>query len=283
MPDSVAGPSRDRNASSVELAAIVLAAGAGKRLQPLTSLRPKALCPVGGVPLVDLALRRVEAVTPAIAVTAHHGAGQLAAHLARADRPPRLSLEQPEALGTAGALGALRGWIDGRPVLVHNADAWTTARLEVAVAAWDGERPAVVIDAPEFSPGVGLVATLLPWSSVAGLEAVPSGLYGAVLAPASSTGRLQVLPVGATFVDCGTPGDYLRANLEAARLAGGRIVDPTAQVYGVVERAVVGAQAVVEGVVRDSVLWDDARVGPDEALSGVIRAPGLPDVQPTPR
>lgn len=37
-------------------AGVVPAAGAGTRLRPLTSLRPKALCPVGGVPLVDLAL-----------------------------------------------------------------------------------------------------------------------------------------------------------------------------------------------------------------------------------
>lgn len=41
------------------LAGIVLAAGAGTRLHPLTALRPKALCPVGSVPLVDLALARI--------------------------------------------------------------------------------------------------------------------------------------------------------------------------------------------------------------------------------
>ena len=40
---------------------VVLAAGRGTRLRPLTRLRPKALCPVGNVPLVDLALDRVRA------------------------------------------------------------------------------------------------------------------------------------------------------------------------------------------------------------------------------
>src|SRR5437660_59073 len=47
MPDSLTGGD--------PLAGIVLAAGAGTRLAPLTRLRPKALCPVGNVPLVDLA------------------------------------------------------------------------------------------------------------------------------------------------------------------------------------------------------------------------------------
>ena len=45
MTDSVAG--------------VVLAAGHGRRLRPLTRSAPKALCPVGNVPLVDLAMERL--------------------------------------------------------------------------------------------------------------------------------------------------------------------------------------------------------------------------------
>src|SRR5688500_13503964 len=104
MPDSVAG--------------VVLAAGAGTRLRPLTLFRPKALCPVNNVPLVDLAVGRVQAATPSVAVNVHHGRGQLERHLAGR---VHLSVEEEEPLGTAGALGRLREWIDGRPVLVHNA------------------------------------------------------------------------------------------------------------------------------------------------------------------
>ena len=47
-------------------AGVVLAAGLGTRLRPLTHLRPKALCPVGGVPLLDLALERCAAETRAL-------------------------------------------------------------------------------------------------------------------------------------------------------------------------------------------------------------------------
>src|SRR5437773_5066779 len=120
-----------------ELAAVVLAAGAGTRLRPLTWLRPKALCPVENVPLVDLTVGWARVITSAVAVNVHHGRGAMESHLAGR---VHLSVEEPAALGTAGALGLLRDWIAGRPVLVLNADAWHEADLTPFVAGWDGER-----------------------------------------------------------------------------------------------------------------------------------------------
>ena len=63
------------------LAALVLAAGAGTRLRPLTLLRPKPLCPVVDTTLLDLALDRVAPHVPpgAVAVNAHHLADQIVA------------------------------------------------------------------------------------------------------------------------------------------------------------------------------------------------------------
>jgi hypothetical protein len=87
------------------LVGVVLAAGAGTRLRPLTELLPKALCPVDGVPLVDRAIERVTPHVDALAVNAHHHAQRLADHVR--DRA-YVSVEAPVALGTAGALGALR-------------------------------------------------------------------------------------------------------------------------------------------------------------------------------
>ena len=101
-----------------DLVGVVLAAGRGTRLRPLTRLRPKALCPVGNVPLVDLALERVRPAVGEVAVNLHHGRRTLDAHLA--DDVHR-SVEADQPLGTAGALGLLRSWIDGRGVLVVNA------------------------------------------------------------------------------------------------------------------------------------------------------------------
>ena len=84
---------------------VVLAAGRGTRLRPLTRLRPKALCPVGNVPLVDLALERVRPAVDEVAVNLHHGRRTLDRHLAQ---DVHRSIEEDEPLGTAGALGNLR-------------------------------------------------------------------------------------------------------------------------------------------------------------------------------
>ncbi|MGI8807170.1 MAG: nucleotidyltransferase family protein [Acidimicrobiales bacterium] len=107
-----------------DLAAVVLAAGAGTRLRPLTDILPKAMCPVDNVALVDLAIDRVRPLTPLVAVNVHHGRSHLEAHLAGR---VHLSME-PELLGTAGALGRLRDWIHGRATVVVNADALAPLR-----------------------------------------------------------------------------------------------------------------------------------------------------------
>ena len=237
------------------LTAVVLAAGAGTRLRPLTRVRPKALCPVGGEPLVDRALAQAEELTRTVAVNVHHGRPLLEAHLAgRA----HLSLEEPEALGTAGALGQLRDWIAGRPVLVVNADTWREQGLAGFCDAWDGERVrlAVVEDANrgDFGSWRYVGAALMPWSEVAELPATPSGLYELSWRAAQERDALELVPITGGVVPCDTPADYLRANLVAS---GGE--------------AVIGAGSLVEGVVERSVLWPGAYVGPSEHLRDAVR------------
>ena len=68
-----------------DLCGVVLAAGAGTRLRPLTDELPKALCPVGGVPLVDLALDRLASLgIRACAVNVHAFPSLMNDHLGRA-------------------------------------------------------------------------------------------------------------------------------------------------------------------------------------------------------
>ena len=256
---------------------IVLAAGAGRRLAPLTDLRPKPLCPVGNRALLDLALERVAPLGAPVAVNLHHGAATIRAHLVNGGRDDvHLSEEQPEALGTAGAVGALRGWLDGRDVVIVNADTWAPGDLTPFVTGWDRSHPSVLVHgADSFGPRVGVVASLLPWAEARRLEPVPTGLYEVVWRRCHEAGGLDAERHDGPFVDCGTPTDYLEANLAAAVLAGGPVIDPTATVIGdgaVVGRSVVGAGAVVEGRVEDSVVWPGARVGPDEVLMRSVRA-----------
>ncbi|MPZ28033.1 MAG: NTP transferase domain-containing protein [Micromonosporaceae bacterium] len=265
---------------SGELAAVLLAAGRGTRLHPLTRLRPKALCPVGNVPLVDRALALVAGQGPAgpasVAVNASWLAEQLAEHLAgRA----HVSIERPDPLGTAGGLARLREWIGGRAVLVGNADAYLSGGdLARLLAGWDGQ--AVRLLGVPGAPGeVGTFDgyrfagfSLLPWRWVTDLPTGPGELVHAVWRPAEAAGGLQVVGFGGFFQDTGTPAGYLAANRHAAVAAGGRIVAPDARVDGWCEESVVGAGAVVQGRLTRSVVWPDGRVGPDEHLVDAVRA-----------
>ncbi|SHN42267.1 sugar phosphate nucleotidyltransferase [Cryptosporangium aurantiacum] len=208
------------------LCTVVLAAGAGTRLRPLTELRPKALCPVGNVPLLDRALARLTSLglsgPGAVAVNAHHHAEQIAAAVAgRA----HLSVEQPEALGTAGAVAALRDWVAGRDVLVVNADAYLAGALPADfVAGWSGERPRLlVVEAGDrrrdFDRWRFAGVSLLPAEAAARLRPEPTGLYEVLWRAAWAAGALELTPFDGTFIDCGNPADYLAANLHARRHA----------------------------------------------------------------
>ena len=252
MSDSLAGW------RLVEVAGVVLAAGAGTRLRPLTRHRPKPLCPVAGVPLRRPRARSPAAVTAEIAVNVHHGRAAMEAHLDGAE--VHVSVEEREALGTAGALGHLRPWIDGRPTLVVNGDTWctTAARLRSSrggtgsgrASSWSGRWP---------TPRPRLAGALLPWADVADLAPVPSGLWEVAWRSDLDEGRLDVVAAAGPFVDCGTPAAYLAANLAATGGAG--FVDARASVEA-------GATLV------ESVVWDDGAVRSSERLERAIRYAG---------
>lgn len=241
---------------------MVLAAGAGSRLRPLTRLRPKALCPVGDRPLLDHARERLGSITASVAVNVHHGREQVEAHLGLTAGPElHLSVEEGEARGTAGALGLLRPWIDGRPALVTNADAWLSADLAPFVAGWDGERTRLLCVEDPTRGDFGALrycgVALMPWSAVALLGPEPSGLYERSWAGSEAAGVLDLVVHEGSFIDCGTAADYLAANLGWS--SGAPVVGEGAEVAATAE------------LVR-SVVWPGARVGPGERLVGAVRA-----------
>ncbi|MEH0983945.1 nucleotidyltransferase family protein [Micromonospora sp. CPCC 205556] len=266
------------------ICAVVLAAGEGTRLRPLTTGVPKALCPVGNVPLLDRALARLAGLgltgPDRVAVNAAYLADQVVAHVG--DRAHR-SVEPGEPLGTAGGIGNLRDWIAGRGVLVGNADAYLAdpgaapgPDIAALLAGWDGRtvrllgRPAADPTAPGTFDGHDFTGfSLLPWRLVRDLPPTFGDLVRAVWRPAEAAGALAVVSYPGVFYDTGTPADYLAANLHAA--GGDSLVDPTATVSGPLRRSVVGAGAVVHGDVARAVLWPGATVEAGERLRDVVR------------
>ena len=105
---------------------MILAAGLGTRLKPLTDTMPKALVPVGGTPLLDINIRRLQAQGyDRFVVNVHHFAQQILDHVAQQDYAPlvHFSDETAQLLETGGGLKKAQGLFrDDEPILIHNVD-----------------------------------------------------------------------------------------------------------------------------------------------------------------
>ena len=129
--------------------AMVLAAGLGLRMRPLTDRMPKPMVPVAGKPLLDHVLDKLaEAGVSDAVVNVHYLPDQIIDHVAHRSRPRIvISDERDQVLGTGGAvvkalpllgdapfyhLNADTMWIDGvRPNLARMADAFDPARMDI--------------------------------------------------------------------------------------------------------------------------------------------------------
>jgi len=128
--------------------AMVLAAGLGERMRPLTDTTPKPLIEVRGQPMIDRVLDRLEAagVREAV-VNLHHLGDRLERHLAKRRRPKIQFSPEEDLLDTGGGVAkalprlgkqpffALNGdvvWLDGgQPALGRLGAAWNDAEMDV--------------------------------------------------------------------------------------------------------------------------------------------------------
>ena len=278
--------------------ALVLAAGLGTRLRPLTFSRAKAAVPVAGTPLIRRQLRALaKAGVCDVVVNLHHRPETVASAVgdgAALGCRVRYSWERT-VLGSAGGPRRALPLLDDRFFIV-NADTLCAvdfgalldrhlssgAAVTLAVTAHPApdRYGGVVADArgrvTGFARAGAAAAPDAPWHFV-GVQVVEAAVFRDLPdgAPAATVGELYdtlladgramaVHEVGGPFHDIGTPADYV-ATVRAVAAAEGR------SPFSAGARSEVHPTARVER----SILWDDVAVGAGCVVTGCVLADGV--------
>lgn len=267
--------------------AMILAAGLGTRLQPLTFDRPKALVPVGDATLLQRATRDLEQAGASRVVVNAHGWSTETLEEARGYSPNLELSVEAELLGTAGGIARARPLLRAGPVLVYNADIVT--QPPVASLLERARAVPIVLCLAECSQargtvGVGADGRIVRLRGERFGDEVASGDYVGVAAV--SRAALDTLPergcligdwvlpalrsgasIGAvssalSWRDTGTLSQYWAANLAWLGPARSSWSGPGATVASQVrlDQCVIGAGAKVVGAgrVERCVVWPGA-------------------------
>lgn len=135
------------------LSALILAAGFGTRMRPLTEELPKPLLPVFGVELLDLAITKVkQAGVSQIFVNGHYLKDKIHQFLST-HHPDVIFVEEEDILGTGGAIHALRPKIKGQGLMILNADILTDFDLHSLSEGFQkGDHEALLVLKEEETP-----------------------------------------------------------------------------------------------------------------------------------
>jgi MurNAc alpha-1-phosphate uridylyltransferase len=130
---------------------MVLAAGLGKRMRPITETMPKPLVPVAGKTLLDWGLDALEAegVSEAV-VNVHYLPGQIVDHVASRTAPRiTISDERAELLDSAGGIVKALPCLGEKPFYILNADTfWLDqgpSSLSRLAQSWNGEQMDILL------------------------------------------------------------------------------------------------------------------------------------------
>lgn len=279
--------------------ALVLAAGLGTRLAPLTNRRAKPSLPVAGRPLIARILDHLQqARIRRVVINLHAHADSITA-IVGDGRAWNLDVSyswEPAILGSGG------GPARALPLLAHdrffilNGDTLSGVDLEsLAAAHMQSEAGATLVttdaDITRYNAlGASEDGALMSRVSrgtapapgeqlwhFAGVQAVNASVFARVPTDCPSDiladvylpwvqhhpGLIRILPTRTSFHDIGTPGDYLATCLALAGPNGPR------------QRQGVGCTIAPTATITDSVLWDHVQIGPDACVSCCIVTDGV--------
>lgn len=272
--------------------AMVLAAGRGHRLRPLTAYWAKPTLPILGRPLLDYTLALLEkASIQEIVVNLHHQRETIKQALREAEERG-FSIhysEEPEILGTAGGLKQAESFLTGETFVLINGDTLVDVDLRDLVRChrrWGGEATLLLRPKPAGTDYTALV--LDPEQRVVSMGGVPTDplMFAGVwvlepsvferIVPGRSSGlEVEVLPTlmreksvygcvkDVTWFDIGSPRRYLTACLKTARNGWFRDLWRVGEVSDASSEVVAGPGTTIHPMVRfvgESVLGSRCRV-----------------------
>ena len=271
--------------------ALILTAGLATRLQPLSSVRAKAVLPVAGTPLVMRILARLrKAGIRRVVLNLHHRADsitQIVGDGSSIDLEVRYSWET-ELLGSAGGPARAIPLLESDRFLIVNGDTLADVDLQaiatrhvetnslVTMAVVDG-RPqynGVIADASGLVHGFGRASGAFHYIGVQAVNAAVfagvdpggrsetvHGIYPALIA--SRPGAVRVFHTAAEFFDIGSPRDYLHTAIMLAAREG-RPLDR-------------GRDCVVapDATLTNTILWNRVTVGAGAQLTDCVVADGV--------
>ncbi len=272
--------------------AMILAAGLGRRLHPLTDKKPKALMPVVNKPAIGRVIEYLKKHgISSLVVNAHHHYQQIVDYLDDG-KPFGLEMDvrvEPEILGTGGGIKNSSDFWDNEPFIVINSDILTNANLTPAYEQHKNSGVLATLILHDFEPfnqiqtdDQGNITDIFQ-NSASGrfaftgihimepeiLSHIPEGEFSDIIdcyrqLIRSGESIRAYFATGHQWRDIGTVRSYVKANKELLRdesVSLGPDCDMDSSVR-LEEWVVVGDHAYLEKdvVIRRSILWDQVKV-----------------------
>lgn len=287
----------------MEIGSVLLAAGRGTRLRPLTDVMAKPVLPVLDVPLAAWGLGALCTEMPPVVVNVSHLASGALAALDELDIEDWEAVsEEPEPFGTAGTLASLRGRV-GTRVVTWNGDVVTALRPRDLLAAHTAAgAPATVAVRPvdhhadlevhdgrisrfvdrrreNLEGGQFLGAAVFERAALELLPVeIPAGLGETLLRTLAGRGELSAYITNGYWIDVGTPERYLEVSLDVLY---GRAPSPPVPLPGEIVdvdggRAYLGpaATASTDSLGPGAIVLAGATVPPSARIESSIVWPG---------